>query len=120
MGRKRVVEMIGVVLWSDQTDRKAVFWCEDQGDLAYYECPSAKDDGYSFFDAGDMVQFDVSTDRRFRRAHNPTLVQESACVGLPDRLRQNAGEEGRASGKIVAFTGRSTDGCRKAPVAREA
>ena len=27
--------MLGVVLWSDVSDRKAVIWCEDQGDLAY-------------------------------------------------------------------------------------
>ncbi len=112
--------MIGVVLWSDQTDRKAVFWCEDQGDLAYYESPSLKEDGYSFFDAGDMVQFEVSTDRRIRRAHNPTLVQEHACVGLPERLRQDAGADGATSGKIVPFTGQREERDYKPPLVRKA
>ncbi len=112
--------MIGVVLWSDQTDRKAVFWCEDQGDLAYYESPSVQEDGYSFFDAGDMVQFEITTDRRMRRAHNPRLVQESACVGLPESLRQDAGINDRKSGKIIAFTERTKAGRGKMPVARKA
>ena len=28
--------MYGVVLWADASDTKAVIWCEDQGNLAYY------------------------------------------------------------------------------------
>lgn len=28
--------MLGVVLWADIDDRKAVIWCEDHGNLAYY------------------------------------------------------------------------------------
>ena len=103
---KRVVEMFGVVLWSDPSDRKAVFWCEDQGDLAYYECPAVDDAGYTFFDAGDMVRFDVTMDQKLRRAHNPSLVQEHACVGLPDRLRLDAAQESEPapSDKIIPFT----------------
>ena len=29
--------MFGVVLWADPVDRKAVIWCEDHGDLAYFK-----------------------------------------------------------------------------------
>ena len=79
--------MIGVVLWSDPCEGKAVFWCEDQGDLAYYVPEIIEATGTDLFDAGDMVQFEVSVERRIRKAHNAQLLQERACVGLPESLR---------------------------------
>ena len=47
--------MLGVVLWSDAGDNKAVIWCEDHGDLAYFN--GGVDDPASLmdFDAGDLV-----------------------------------------------------------------
>lgn len=33
--------MIGVIIWSDPIERKAIVWCEDQGDLAFLK-PSAE------------------------------------------------------------------------------
>ena len=70
--------MLGVVLWSDASDRKAVIWCEDQGDLAYVsEFTSAMNSG-DFFDAGDLVQFDMEMHKSMRLANNPRLVIEKA------------------------------------------
>ena len=82
--------MLGVVLWSDAKEGKAVFWCEDQGDLAYFETSQAQLGVEAQFCAGDMVQFDVSVDQRLRRASNARLVLEQAYQGLPEQLRQNA------------------------------
>lgn len=82
--------MFGVVLWSDEADRKAVFWCEDQGDLAFYEDTQDATSGYAFFDAGDMVQFEIRVDRKFRKALNARLVVEQACAELPERLLTSA------------------------------
>lgn len=84
--------MFGVVLWSDAKDGKAVFWCEDQGDLAYFETSNVLMDADAHFDAGDMVQFDVHVEQRLRRASNARLVLEQAYSGLPDQLRQNAND----------------------------
>ena len=67
--------MFGVILWVNSTDRKAVIWCEDEGDLAYFEDeiqPTQAEVG--FFDAGDYVEFDVTTDKKLRRASNPINV----------------------------------------------
>lgn len=67
--------MFGVILWVNSTDRKAVIWCEDEGDLAYFEDeiqPIEAEKG--FFDAGDYVEFDVMTDKKLRRASNPIAV----------------------------------------------
>ena len=97
--------MMGVVLWSDESDRKAVIWCEDQGDLAFYNsnCDVLDQDG--FFDAGDLVQFDVEVRASMRRARNPRLVIEQAGRGLPDALRRHAPEHanGARSARIIPF-----------------
>ncbi len=79
--------MYGVVLWSDVLENKAVFWCEDQGDLAFYHAaPENEGAGLSLFDAGDLVQFDVYIENKLRKASNPRVVREKASVDLPERL----------------------------------
>ncbi|WP_298975997.1 hypothetical protein [uncultured Roseobacter sp.] len=82
--------MIGVVLWSDASDRKAVIWCEDQGDLAFLNSETQLFQSDIFFDAGDVVQFDVEIQSSMRTVHNPRLVLERAGAGLPEALRRSA------------------------------
>ena len=78
--------MLGVVLWSDAGDNKAVIWCEDHGDLAYFN--GGVDDPASLmdFDAGDLVHFDLREERHQRYARNPRRVGQGAYAGLPERL----------------------------------
>ncbi|MFT6674052.1 MAG: hypothetical protein ACJAVM_000223 [Sulfitobacter sp.] len=78
--------MIGIVLWCDPTVPKAVFWCEDQGDLAYYNPKNAKDSATSALTAGDLVRFDVEMDQDLRLATNPVLISERTGYDLPKRL----------------------------------
>lgn len=98
--------MFGVVLWSDVEDHKAVIWCEDHGDLAFYR---ASDSGGDVsLDAGDLVQFDMTMDRDLRLAHNPRLVSEGVCANLADALGR-AGAETKApvprgSAEIIPFS----------------
>lgn len=103
--------MMGVVLWSDASDRKAVIWCEDQGDLAFLNSKEPLLDGEVFFDAGDVVQFDMEIQATMRRAHNPRLVVERAGVGLPEALRDRAMSttDTRPSAQIIPFTPRKMD-----------
>ncbi|XDA99654.1 hypothetical protein AB1M95_07045 [Sulfitobacter sp. LCG007] len=88
--------MIGVVLWSDVSDGKAVIWCEDQGDLAYLDSASDVLDRESFFDAGDVIQFDMEVRSELREAMNPRLVIEKAGRTLPAVLRMATRAEIRA------------------------
>ncbi|MBE1282389.1 MAG: hypothetical protein GJ676_03665 [Rhodobacteraceae bacterium] len=83
--------MFGVVLWSDIDERKAVIWCEDHGDLAFYNQPD--DAGNLALDAGDWVQFDLTMEQHMRYAHNPRLVSEGAYSGLAGAL----GEAGHSA-----------------------
>ena len=83
--------MLGVVLWSDTNDNKAVIWCEDHGDLAYFNGNTDQSGGFVDFDAGDLVQFDVSQERHLRYARNPRRVGLGAYSGLPDTLSATSG-----------------------------
>ncbi|GAB5436260.1 MAG: hypothetical protein FalmKO_13850 [Falsiruegeria mediterranea] len=76
--------MFGVVLWSNPVDRKAVIWCEDQGDLAFYRHTDETQN--LSLEAGDWVQFELETQRKQRFACNPRLIQGGACRSLPDML----------------------------------
>ncbi|MCV2891780.1 hypothetical protein [Lentibacter sp. XHP0401] len=79
--------MYGVVLWSNHNERKAVIWCEDHGDLAYYGgSASSVFDGYSL-DAGDLVQFQLQEGAPMRLARNPELVSEQYAPALAERLK---------------------------------
>ena len=97
--------MIGVVLWSDGEEGKAVLWCEDQGDLAYYDTYKDQRDVSTSFGAGDMVQFDVTVESRQRRASNARLILEQAYYGLPETLREDTSDPNGAEGsaKIIPF-----------------
>lgn len=76
--------MFGVVLWSDPTDRKAVIWCEDQGDLAFYRHSDVTQS--LTLEAGDWVQFELQEHGQQRFVCNPRLIQGGACRSLPEML----------------------------------
>ena len=76
--------MFGVVLWSDEQEQKAVIWCEDHGDLAFYS--NTGDGSRHVLDAGDWVQFDMTMERHQRFAHNPRLISEGVYPDLADAL----------------------------------
>lgn len=117
--------MIGIVLWSDPDDRKAVFWCEDQGDLAYFDTPDPDLEGGGGFLAGDMVQFDVTIDHRVRKAHSPRLLHESVCTDLPATLKRSAAPQidapqDQQSATILPFSLKEDQGKHGRKVARKA
>lgn len=101
--------MYGVILWCDAQENKAVIWCEDHGDLAFYRQPENADE--VALDAGDWVQFDMTTDRHLRFAHNPRLVSEGVSPGLADVLTSAASASSqsmqpahsRGSAEIIPF-----------------
>ena len=102
--------MFGVVLWSDTEDKKAVIWCEDHGDLAFYNAGQASClDGFSL-DAGDLVQFEVDTAESTRIARNPRLIAEGQYPTLAADLAGKGAAPAPtvpaaapAEGNVVAF-----------------
>ena len=85
--------MYGVVLWSDTNAQRAVIWCEDQGELAYYTPTENSVHQAPALDAGDLIQFDVTIQQNMRRATNPQLLQSSHSPDLPDNLRASQRQE---------------------------
>lgn len=78
--------MFGVVLWCDKTDSKAVIWCEDHGNLAFYTpTQHSIHDGMSL-DPGDLIEFDMSEDKNLRYARNPEVVVQDHSRALADSL----------------------------------
>lgn len=98
--------MYGVVLWSDARSNKAVFWCEDHGDLAYFQGdPATVNHTTSCFDAGDLVQFEVYHEAKLRKALNPKVVRSKADADLPNKLlRHSAGiTRKQTGGEVLPF-----------------
>ena len=60
-------QMFGVVLWADASDSKAVIWCEDHGNLAYYTAAEQNVHDGLGLDAGDLIQFDLREERAVER-----------------------------------------------------
>ncbi|MEX0370647.1 MAG: hypothetical protein AB3N09_08455 [Tateyamaria sp.] len=112
--------MIGVILWSDPTARKAVIWCEDQGDLAYLSPSASPDLPDTFFDVGDMVEFDGRTERNMRKVERVRRLDQNWGNALAQGLgslnaAQKSGVAVSDSAEIIPF--RVTPATRPVPVA---
>lgn len=83
MSRRR---MCGVVLWSNPDDQKAVVWCEDQGNLAYYVEPEQGTTPGVSLDAGDLIEFELREERQYRQVTNPTLLVQDHAPELARQL----------------------------------
>lgn len=86
--------MIGVVLWSDIDDNKAVIWCEDHGNLAFFNGGSHPSLDVFDFDAGDLVQFELTEEQHMRFARNPKRVSQSQYPSLAEDLQSMTLEQG--------------------------
>ena len=97
--------MYGVVLWTDASESKAVIWCEDHGNLAYYSEPEVTFDSGGALDAGDLIQFDLREEREYRRARNLRRIDKAHAPALPTRLSGGLEMRNRGS-NVVAFARR--------------
>ncbi|MCW9042335.1 MAG: hypothetical protein OQK05_03235 [Pseudopelagicola sp.] len=71
-------------------ENKAVIWCEDHGDLAYFEGPhgtvSEGADVTGGLDTGDLVAFEMEQVDDLRLARNMRRVEQGAYEGLGERI----------------------------------
>ncbi len=102
--------MIGVILWRDVDDGKAVIWCEDQGDLAYLDRLEDILDPVTSFAVGDVVRFDMTIERHMRLARNVTRLLDNWGSTLGDALRKVPNDpdsvETSTGTQILAFADR--------------
>ncbi|GGH19957.1 hypothetical protein SAMN05444007_101313 [Cribrihabitans marinus] len=102
--------MNGVVLWSDPAAGKAVVWCEDQGDLAYYQTGSGEE--AVALDVGDWIIFDLETRRQQRLVRNPRRVGQGGSRELQGLLQDAAQDADAPADQQAAEAGN----CRPARV----
>lgn len=105
--------MYGVVLWTDASSQRAVIWCDDHGDLAFYNGGSVTDPFE--MTEGDLVSVDLHTEGVMRVAQNPRIIAEKAHTGLTDALRTSGDQTASAArpthqvargagfGKVIPF-----------------
>jgi len=100
--------MIGVILWRDVADSKSVIWCEDQGDLVFFDGLSDSVQPDVLLDVGDVVRFEVAVARNARLAKNVTRLMDNWGSTLVDALTNLPPEPALASrsngAKIVPFS----------------
>ena len=99
-------QMYGVVLWADKAVNKAVIWCEDHGNLAFYNATEATLHDDVAIDAGDLIQFDLREERECRHARNLRRVDVGFAPDLAGRLRSaGLAAEGDAQqgGQVIPF-----------------
>ncbi|SEK93930.1 hypothetical protein SAMN05421666_3076 [Roseovarius nanhaiticus] len=77
--------MYGVVLWTDQRQNRAVIWCEDHGDLAFYR---GAEGGDAAMAAGDLVEFDLRDTGEMRLADTPRLITQRSHPTLCTELKK--------------------------------
>lgn len=98
-------QMFGVVLWADARDRKAVIWCEDHGNLAYYtESEQSVHEGIDL-DAGDLIQFELKEERDVRRARNLRRVDAGFAPTIVHDLRKcrETSRPAQGTGEVLSF-----------------
>lgn len=97
--------MFGVVLWSDCTEHRAVIWCEDHGELAYFDAVEHPGAIALSMEPGDLVRFDIRQAGRMRLVRNPSLVAERQFPTLASDLKELA----PAPAPVVAETAKAPE-----------
>lgn len=111
-------DMIGVVLWCDLTAGKAVIWCDDQGDLAFFnqpDCSQQCTEDRLEISVGDWVTFDLELQDSFRMAKEVQLLREPGSPHLvQDLVSESAiaplGQPGHADKWDASKPGLGADG----------
>ena len=93
-------KMYGVVLWSDCVENRAVIWCEDHGDLAFFR---GEADGIMALTAGDLVEFDLRDGGEIRLASTPRLVSRKSHPTLGQELKKAGARMGVVQGSCGAL-----------------
>jgi len=83
--------MYGVVLWTDQRQNRAVIWCEDHGDLAFYR---GAEGGDAAMAAGDLVEFNLRDTGDMRLADTPRLITQRSHPTLSNELKKAGAQLG--------------------------
>lgn len=103
--------MYGAVLWADRSANRALIWCEDHGELAFFEGEPSGSPDASKFEEGDFVAFKIRDGRGMRLAFEvkvvatdeyPRLAADLLCAN-PDSDPGHAAATHSDDRKILPF-----------------
>lgn len=100
--------MYGVVLWSDEICGKAVIWCDDHGDLAFY---SGSDQPVRL-EVGDMVRLSTRRDKHTRIAQQVSVIAQGQSPQLAEKL-QDASSRLAGSAEVLTFPAKHKETARQ-------
>lgn len=80
--------MNGIVLWSSQSQRKALVWCSDQGDLAYIISPRDVLHSNTIPVQGTAISFELEQMGNKRICKNVNVHHHGAAPDLADALKK--------------------------------
>ena len=89
--------MYGAVLWADRCTNRALIWCEDHGDLAFFEGEPTSMSDASEFEEGDFVAFKIRDGRGMRLAFEVKVVTSDEYPRLARDLRGAASKDAAAT-----------------------
>ncbi|WP_057789568.1 hypothetical protein [Roseovarius atlanticus] len=116
--------MYGAVLWADRCTNRALIWCEDHGDLAFFEGEPANMSDASTFEEGDFVAFKIRDGRGMRLAFEVKVVTSDEYPRLARDLRGAASKDVAAASpaaperKILPFVAPTGTRGRDAAISR--
>ncbi len=120
--------MYGAVLWADRSANRALIWCEDHGELAFFEGEPSGPTDASKFEEGDFVAFKIRDGRGMRLAFEvkmvtseeyPRLAADLRCATSTSNLGAAAVPDSEER-KILPFPVQSGTDARTAAPPREA
>lgn len=109
--------MLGIILWRDAKGEKAVIWCEDHGDLAFFK--SARTARGRAPAVGEWVEFEVVTEKDQRRAINLKLMGRRLDRDIQRLLVPEPTGTAELSGMSGTTPGPDTDNRRDRGVSAE-
>jgi len=91
--------MYGAVLWADRCSNRALIWCEDHGELAFFEGEPSDSTKASKFEEGDFVAFKIRDGRGMRLAFEVEVVatEEYPCLAADLRCATSDSDPGYAA-----------------------
>lgn len=85
--------MLGVVLWNDPEAEKAVIWCEDHGQLAFFK-GELEDTAHKVeLNVGDLVSFEMIEDAHLRYARGVRTLSAQEYPDIANCLAPSATAE---------------------------
>lgn len=82
--------MLGLVIWQCQNSGRAIVWCSDHRELAYFDGKPKPGRVVEALDIGDLVEVEIKSQGSTRRCISLKLLQAAFLPNVVDDLKARA------------------------------